>query len=146
MKDENNGRVMTEFIGLKSKMYAIKVQTSKKEINEIENKLIEKGENCNEIDTIISNVGVSKKAKGVKSSSLKTLTFENYYQCLFNNETFITEQNSIRSQKHNVYTIQQKKVALSSHDDKRIVSYSYTDTKPWGYKKIALTHKQDMTS
>ncbi|XP_071056558.1 uncharacterized protein [Onthophagus taurus] len=136
MKDENNGRIMTEFIGLKSKMYAIKVQISESEISEIEKKLIDTGENQKEIDTIISNVGVSKKAKGVKSSSLKTLTFENYYQCLFNNETFITEQNSIRSQKHNVYTIQQRKVALNSHDDKRIVSYSYTDTKPWGYKKL----------
>ncbi|XP_020299060.1 uncharacterized protein LOC109863242 [Pseudomyrmex gracilis] len=57
MKDENNGAVMTEFVGLRTKMYATRVGNSK----------------C------------TKKVKGVKRSVVaRTITFDDYVQCLRN--------------------------------------------------------------
>jgi len=51
MKDENNGAIITEFVGLRVKIYAVKVH-GKKEI---------------------------KKAKGVKSNVVtQTITFDDY--------------------------------------------------------------------
>ncbi|XP_074025815.1 uncharacterized protein [Leptinotarsa decemlineata] len=112
MKDENNGKIMKEFIGLKSKMYAIKVEHGEND-----------GENL-----------IIKKDKGVTRASLKTINFQNYYDCLFRNEHFEVTENLIRSKKHEVYTINQRKVALTPFDDKRIVNYLSSDTLPWGFK------------
>lgn len=64
MKDENHGRIMTEFVGLRSKMYAVRVE----------------GE-----DQI-------KKLKGIKKNHVKTqITFQDYVDCLsFNKNKIIS--------------------------------------------------------
>ena len=57
MKDECNGKIVTEFVGLRSKMYSIRVDGK----------------------------DFLKKVRGVKSSVVKnTITFEHYKNCLFN--------------------------------------------------------------
>lgn len=106
MKDENNGKIVTEFVGLRAKMYSYKIQNTNHEV---------------------------KKAKGVTSSALTKLSFADYYNCLFNKQIFRGEQNLIRSRKHDIYSLQQKKVFLCPHDDKRSLNYMSTDTLPWGY-------------
>nr|CAI5821757.1 unnamed protein product [Callosobruchus analis] len=107
MKDENHGKIMTHFIGLRSKMYTFKVMGG--------------GGSCGE------------KAKGIQRSALKEITFDDYYKCLMDRRQVEIQQNFITTSKHNVYTVSQKKVALSPYDDKRMVNYLYTDTLPWGY-------------
>nr|CAH7717107.1 unnamed protein product [Callosobruchus chinensis] len=140
MKDENNGRIMAEFVGLKSKMYAIKLFYTEKE-KEMEKLKIKKQFDDDEIDgsesvdNHLSQLGVIKKDKGITNTSLKRITFEDYHKCLFNQVNLNTNENLIRSKKHEVYTISQRKVALTPYDDKRIVNYVYTDTLPWGYQK-----------
>lgn len=108
MKDESNGKIITEFIGLRSKMYSYRIL----------------GENK-----------ITKKSKGIKKAALNHITFKDFYKCLFENCCISTNQNLIKSIKHDVYTVKQKKVALSPHDDKRVINYVFTDTEPWGYQK-----------
>ncbi|XP_018393244.1 PREDICTED: uncharacterized protein LOC108772246 [Cyphomyrmex costatus] len=106
MKDENNGAIMTEFVGLRAKMYALRVQGKK--------------------DT--------KKAKGVKSNVVaRSITFDDYTKCLNDVIEMMRRQSCIRSKLHEVYTISETKIALSPHDDKRYIVSGSTNTLPWGH-------------
>ncbi|XP_044005912.1 uncharacterized protein LOC122850928 [Aphidius gifuensis] len=110
MKDENNGNIMTEFIGLRSKLYSYKV------IIELE-----------------TRDKTHSRAKGVKRSAMKKIIFDDYKRCLQNEIEIFRKQNLLRSHNHNVRTITIKKKALSWQDDKRNLQRGSTDTLPWGY-------------
>ena len=110
MKDEANSKIITEFVGLRSKMYSVKIQNSV---------------------TI-------KKAKGLKTTVVKsTINFEDYLSCLRNNTTKTCEQNNIRSRLHVLRTEKQKKIGLSPHDNKRCLPTNQTDILPWGHYACA---------
>ncbi|KYN12413.1 hypothetical protein ALC57_15418 [Trachymyrmex cornetzi] len=111
MKDENNGAKMTEFAGLRAKMYAVRVDGKK--------------------DT--------KKAKGVKSIVVaRTITFDDYTRCLNEEIEMTRRQSCIRSKLHEVYTISESKIALNPYDDKRYFVPDSTETLPWGHWRIRL--------
>lgn len=108
MSDECAGQPISEFVGLRSKMYSVRV----------------------------NNIDVIKKAKGVKNYVLKnTITFQDYLDCIRNNCKISREQNSIRSKLHKVFSISQNKIALSPFDDKRQIMENNIDTLPWGFIK-----------
>ena len=46
--------------------------------------------------------------------------FENYKDCLFNNNTVYRSQERFRSYDHVMYTEEVNKIVLSSNDDKRL--------------------------
>ncbi|XP_037926191.1 uncharacterized protein LOC119661065 [Hermetia illucens] len=109
MKDENNGKIMTEFVGLRSKMYAIRVAGEDK----------------------------MKKSKGVKSQIVKNrLSFDDFVDCLKNNTRKEVKQNLIQSQKHKVSSVRQLKIALSANDDKRYIIKDTFETLAWGHHSI----------
>ncbi|XP_029659117.1 uncharacterized protein LOC115233046 [Formica exsecta] len=111
MKDENNGAIMTEFVGLRAKMYTLRVDGRED----------------------------AKRAKGVKRNIVaRTITFDDYTRCLRDEIEMIRQQSCIRSKLHEVYTIRETKIALSPYDDKRYVVPETTDTLPWGYYRIPL--------
>ena len=64
-----------------------------------------------------------KKCKGIKKCVVKkTLTFDDYKNCLLNttNESVYRSQLMFRSGKHEVHTAEVNKIALKRDDDKRI--------------------------
>ena len=94
MKDENGGAIMTEFIGLRAKMYALRV--------------------IGKSDT--------KRIKDVnKNVVAKTITFDDFARCLNDVTIQSRRQSCIRSILHEVYTVFELKLALSPYDDKRYV-------------------------
>ena len=63
----------------------------------------------------------SKKCKGIKKCVVrKTISFEDYKNCLSSREASCSSQLMFRSLKHKVRTLEVNKLALSRNDDKRI--------------------------
>ena len=95
-KLENNGYI-TEFIGLRAKMYAYK---------EYHN----------------NNEEQHKRCKGIKKSIVENdINFDMYYDALFNSNTYYNKQNLIKSEKYNINTITQEKISISPFDDKNYI-------------------------
>ena len=86
-------KVMTEFFALRPKTYSY----------------------------LMDDGGSFKKAKEVKKCVIKRiLKFNDYKDCLLNNETILKSQQRFKSERHDVYTEEINKIALSSNDDKRL--------------------------
>ena len=61
------------------------------------------------------------------------IKFNDYKKCLLNDEVILKSQRFI-SKKHDVYTENINKIALSNNDDKRTVSSNKITSYPYGYK------------
>ena len=94
-KAENNGAIMTEFVGLRAKMYALRVTGQK--------------------DT--------KKVKGIKKNVVtRTITFDDYTQCLSDEIELTRRQSCIRS-KMQRYTWCQNRTSLLVRTMISVTSY-----------------------
>ena len=72
-----------------------------------------------------------KKAKGTKKCVIK---FNYYKDCLLNDKVVLKSQQRFKSERHDVYTENVNKIALSSNDDKRLRNFDKITTYPYGYK------------
>ena len=110
MKEELGGKIMTEFVALRPKLYSYKKLDGAKD----------------------------KNCKGIKKCVVKkTLTFEDYKNCLFNDSTEYRSQLMFRSTKHEIHTIEVNKVALNRDDDKRIIKKDGISTFARGHKDLS---------
>ena len=107
MKDELGGKIMIEFVALRPKTYSY----------------------------LMDDDSEAKKAKGTKKCIIKRMIkFLDYKDCLMNNKVVLKSQQRFKSERHNVYTEEVNKIALSSSDDKRLQTYDRITTYPYGYK------------
>ena len=108
-KDEVNGNVIDEFVGLRAKLYSYKMFEGEE----------------------------SKKCKGVKKSVVKkSITHEDYKKCLTDQKPQLRKMNVIRSYKHDIFTEEVNKVALSANDDKRYILEDGINTLALGHYRI----------
>ena len=108
-KDEAAGKIIKEFVGLRSKLYSYKMDEGKE----------------------------NKKCKGVKKQVVEeSITHEDYKTCLLTGKETLRKQNILRSYDHEVYTEEVNKIALSAEDDKRYILSDGMDTLAWGHYKI----------
>ena len=107
MKDELGGGIMKEFVTLRPKMYSCKVGNSE-----------------------------SKKCKGIKKCVIKkTISFNDYKNCLFSGDRSYRSQLLFRSSKHEVKTLEVNKLAPSKDDDK-CISIDGISSFAWGHYMV----------
>ena len=94
MKDELGRKKITEFVTLRPKAYSYLTDDGKED----------------------------KKAKGTKKCVIKIMIkFDDYKNCLLKGKVLLKSQQRFISKKHDVYTEDINKIALSNNDNKRIV-------------------------
>ena len=94
MKHELGGKIIMKFVTLRLKTYSFLTDDDKED----------------------------KKAKGTKKCIIKKIIkFNDYKKCLLNDEVILKSQQRFISKKHDGYTENVNKIALSNNDDKRIV-------------------------
>lgn len=112
-KDEGAGIPITEFIGLRPKMYSYIRDDSRD----------------------------GKAAKGIKKSVIKKdIKHENYKDTLFNSKQLLHTMNTIRSQNYHLGSYQINKVSVSCFDDKRYILDGIKSLRIWtsSNKKFSL--------
>ena len=84
---------------------------------------------------LMDNGNTNKKAEGTKKCVIKrTLKFNDYKNCLINNKTVLKSQQIFKSELHNVYTKEIRKIALSSNNDKSLQTFDRVKSYPYGSK------------
>lgn len=108
MKDEMGGMPIREFCGIRAKMYSF---------------LTEDGTE-------------RKKAKGVAKATLQQIQHEDFKNAIFNQEQYFHVMRMIRSDKHEIHTIEQMKKTLNAMDDKRYILKDGINTLAYGHFRI----------
>ena len=125
MKDELGRKIMAKFVGLRAKTYMYlmddnsedkKAKSTKKCV--IKRKLkFENYKNCLEETHLENEINHLEKNK-IDIDFIK----ENHKEFIRNNKSILKIQQRFKSERHNVFTEEFNKTALSSNDDKRMQS------------------------
>ena len=108
-KDESAGIPITEFVGLRSKMYSY----------------------------VKDNEQTARTAKGIKKQVIiKDIKHEDYKEVLFNNKQMHHTIKTIRSNNHQLGSFELNKISLSCFDDKRFVHQNGITSYAYGHYKI----------
>lgn len=119
MKDECNGKIITEFIGLRSKMCSYFMDS----------------DNNNDI---ICN----KRNKGTSHNIIKRLHFEDYKNALNLSNILYDHMYTFKTSKHTIYTQVKRKKVLCGNDDKRCILSDKVNTLAWGHYKCEEINKE----
>ena len=112
-KDEAAGIPITEFVGLRSKMYSYMKENQKG----------------------------GKTAKGIKKSVIKNeITHDNYKNILLSREQMYHKMKTITSEKHQLGSYEINKVSLSCFDDKRYIHENGITSFAYGHHKITTNN------
>lgn len=105
MKDEAAGTPIKSFVGLRAKSYSI----------------------------LFADNSCKVTGKGVPKQNLKCITHEDLTNTMLHSNTSRVQSQHLRSFKHEVYTIEADKLALSPYDNKRYVLEDGITTLPIGH-------------
>ena len=112
MKDENGGKPIVEFVGLRAKMYSCKMA-------------------CGAAD--------KKVAKGVSAAvKSRRLRHESYTECLWNGQQTIERTVRLERRNHKIYVVVLYQITLSSHYCERFVLDDKYLTRAYGWIRFGL--------
>ena len=115
MKDELGGQITKEFVGLRAKTYSYLKQKGLKKCVIKRKRKFQDYKNCLEAAQIERKKNYLREKK-IGVDSLK----EDKKEFIKNNKLILKTKQRFKSERHNVFTEEINKIALTSYDDKRM--------------------------
>lgn len=119
-KDEMKGEKIAEYVGLRSKCYALHIRSADKKLY------------------------LKSTCKGVRTGYKKTIPFSTYKKCIKEITKHKVVQYNIQSHSHVVHTMKMHKIGFTSFDDKRYLLSCGIHSLPYGSKYIKLCKKRNI--
>ena len=117
-KDETGGLPITEWVGLRAKMYSMMTEDGKEK----------------------------KTGKGIKKSVLKKeVRHQDFKDCLMEKREYEHSMVNFRSQRHQVFTLKQTKKSFSPFDDKRYILEDGYTTRAHGHYRNKVPRSTEPT-
>ena len=116
----------------------IKSKIHKKVCNKKNKLQFESYKNCLEATQLENKINY--KEKKINIDSLK----KNHKQFIKNNKSILKTQQIFKGERHNVFTEEINKIALSSNDDKRMQSIDSIETYAYGTSKYLVSDKEEI--
>ena len=141
MKNDLGGKVLTKIVGLRAKTYSYliddgcedkKVKVPKKCVMK-RNLKFENYENCLEATWLENKINHLENDKICIDSLGK-----NFKEFMKNNKSILKTQQRFKSERHNVFTEEINKIALSSNNDKRMQAIDLIETYVYGTGKVLV--------
>ena len=84
-----------------------------------------------------NDISTTKKVlKGITQASRKTITFQDYVNCILSREQKSVEVTGFENRQHNMYTVTRNKIALDANDDKRVILNDNISTLAIGHWRL----------
>ena len=132
---------ITEFVGLRAKLYAYSVDNK---IAKIEKEKADLKKEKKDIKKPLKDIDEHMKAKGIKKCVVKKdLNLKMYRDVLFGRTTHPVKQSGIRSYGHQIYTEEVSKIALSGRDDKVYICDDNINTLNFGYNGLNYEYEYE---
>ena len=121
-------------------MTVMKIKKQKTQKSVIKRKLkFENYKNCLEATQLENKINHLEKNK-IDIDRIK----ENHKQFIKNNTSVLKTQQRFKSERYNIFTEESKKIALSSNDDKIMLSIDSIETYAYGTRKDLLSEKEEI--
>lgn len=118
MKDEMKSKLISGFVGLRSKLYSVQMDQPHLDLDKE------------------GNIVAHQKGKGIPGKCLKDVKHEHYTECLETGKETIHTSHQLRSVKHEILGKNLTKKGLCRFDDKRPICDDGIHTYPYGHWRL----------
>ena len=142
MKDELRKKIMTKFVGLRAKTYSyLKDDGSEdKKAKNTKKCVIKRKLKFENYKSCLEPAQLDDKIKYLENDKINIASFNKKF--ITNNISILKTQQRFESERHNVFTEEINKIALSSNDDKRMQSIDSIETYAYGTRKDLVSEKR----
>ena len=146
MKDELGGQIMEDFVGLRAKKYSYLKDNNDedKKAKDTKKCVIKRKRKSEDYKNCLEAIRMEKKLNYLRKKQIDVDSPKKYQkEFVKNNKLILKTKQRFKSERHNVFTKESNKTALTSNDDKRMRPFDSIETYAYGTSKDLICKKEN---